>query len=201
MDEAITIDGRALPLIPRPVPQPLWGQTLRRELGDSSEVGWWLNKVSRPIRRAAGTCELCGADGADSPFAWNLCCDEVWDYADGDPLVEIVLDFGEPPPHDTPDLRPVARLVDLQAVCWRCNLVIHMGMTTTVYPHLVDLAFEHAARVNEVHFREMLRLTHAIGIYWQARSLLSWDITWEGWERLLQEKLDKLRLRREMVTF
>ncbi len=185
-------------LAPRPVPTPLHGITLRRELGDGSQVGWWLTRISRPIRRAAGVCEICGGDGSDSPEVWRLCCDEVWDYSEGDELVEQVYNYGLP---YEPYEEPTARLVDFQAVCWRCNFVIHTGLLLSQYRHLKDEVFAHGARVNEITVQEFDEEVHRVAQHHAAQSYIRWKITWEGWEQLLQDKLAKLRLHSEMVRF
>ena len=201
-----------LKLTPRMVPSPLWGVALRTDLGSR-----WLPEVSRPIREYQSLCEICGGYGADSPTGWRTCCDEDWDYSDADPIIEEVLRILG----DTFDVAGVtalvtpvnvlniasrlgsapfvARLVDLQCVCWRCNQVIHYGHTETLNKGSDWLATRaaraHAARVNKVSDERVAKIIYGAKVIWAIRSCLPWSIEWTGWERIRNVKAGRGRRR------
>ena len=197
-------------LTPRMVPAPLWGVALRTDLGDR-----WLPEVSRPIRNHQRVCEVCGGDGRDSPHGWRLCCDEVWDYSSADAVFEEVLPLLAFGPGALPTVlpmipdiarrvlqtSPLARLTDLQAVCWRCNAVIHYGLTEAQMDWPTRrIVMLHAERVNGVTTSTMLGEILRAKVQWAVRSAIEgWAITWDGWEAMRDRKAGR-RPRRRLRT-
>ena len=182
-------------LEPRMVPQPLWGITLRADLGER-----WLPEVSRPVRDHAQTCAMCGGRGDCRRSNWRLCCDEVWSYSDADPVVSAVIaKLGTDPAklravedlipglaYQLLDSPPIAKLVDLQALCWTCNAMIHFGHTeTTVGWPTCEGVVRHAARINGVDPDAMMERVFYEQAAWLIRSAVpDWSITWVGWEAI-----------------
>lgn len=161
-------------LKPRMVPYPLWKVCLRNSLTQSE----WLNKVSRPIRQAAGfKCEICGDSGNSAVpefSSWELCCDEVWAY-------------------DETGTPPKASLVDLDSICWWCNGMVHWGRTRSVESHETQIKiFKHAMKVNNATAEDMQKIIGESFEAWKRQSLIPvWDITWENWGQLLDKKVNK----------
>jgi len=194
-------------LEPRMVPKPIWGVALRTSLKSR-----WLPEVSRPVRNHAMVCEVCGGRGHCRRSRWRLCCDEVWDYSDADPVVSALIEMVgadltaadltaiegavpliRPVAFSLLDAPPVARLTDLQAICWDCNAMIHFGHTESTAKVKgwagVEPVVSHAARVNGVPVDAMVQRIIYAKAAWLIRSHVpGWTITWDGWESIRDRK-------------
>jgi len=88
-------------LIPNLVPEPLWGENLRKYLRKED----WEFLRKHTYAQSSYRCSICGGKGEQ----WPVECDEVWDYR----LLE--------------DKRGAAVLIGLRALCPRCHRVNHLG--------------------------------------------------------------------------
>lgn len=88
-------------LIPNLVPEPLWGENLRKYLMKQN----WDFLRKHTYAQSSYRCSICGGKGEQ----WPVECDEVWDYR----LLE--------------DGRGMAVLIGLRALCPRCHRVNHLG--------------------------------------------------------------------------
>lgn len=90
---------------------------------------------------------------------------------------------------------PQARLVDLQCICWRCNSMIHYGLTeaTADWPTR-KMTLLHGERVNGVTTSTMLAEVLRAKVLWAVRSEIpGWAIAWDGWERIRDRKAGRKR--------
>ena len=88
-------------LIPNLVPEPLWGENLRRYLKKED----WDFLRKHTYAQSSQRCSICGGKGEQ----WPVECDEVWEYR---------LSEGA---------RGIAVLIGLRALCPRCHRVNHLG--------------------------------------------------------------------------
>lgn len=88
-------------LIPNLVPEPLWGENLRKYLRKED----WDFLRKHTYAQSSYRCLICGGKGE----RWPVECDEVWEYR----LLE--------------DGRGMAVLIGLRALCPRCHRVNHLG--------------------------------------------------------------------------
>jgi hypothetical protein len=137
-----------LKLEPELIPSPCWGADLSRVL---SQRLW--KQVRAPIvERAAGHCEICGAE------ARRLICHERWEYEDA---------------------AGIAHLRELIALCFKCSGVIHWGNSQAMAnAGRINMAgiWGQFRRVNGIS-REAAqeRLEQAFAV-WRQRSRQSWTI-------------------------
>lgn len=89
------------PLLPNLVPEPLWGENLRKYL--KKEEWDFLRKHT--YASSGYRCSICGGIGEK----WPVECNEVWDY------------------RSLEDGRNIAVLIELKALCARCHQVNHLG--------------------------------------------------------------------------
>ena len=88
-------------LLPNLVPEPLWGQNLRKFLSREE----WDDLRKFTYASSGYRCSICGGIGEK----WPVECDEIWDYR--------ILEDG----------RGLAVLKGLRALCPRCHRVNHLG--------------------------------------------------------------------------
>jgi hypothetical protein len=132
------------------VPQSTWGWNLRSELTRSQ----W-DRIRRDIYERAGhCCEVCGGRGTRHPVE----CHEKWIYRE----------FPE----------PTQFLVGLEALCPKCHMVRHLGLTFS--RGLGHVALSHIMKVNGISLEDSEELVRQAFTKWQTRNRLQWslDLTW-----------------------
>jgi hypothetical protein len=131
------------------IPKTSFFKNLRSEL---SQQQWDL--IRRAIyKRANYRCEIenCGGKGSRHPVE----CHEIWEYSGS-----------------------VQKLVGLIALCPKCHMVKHWGLTQM--RGLEHVAFEHLRHVNNWSVQQAQKHVMEAVEIWQARNKIQWvlDISW-----------------------
>ncbi|CCB90255.1 hypothetical protein [Simkania negevensis] len=113
-------DCEVPPLLPKLVPEPLWGENLRKYLRKEQ----WDFLRGHTYKKSGYRCSICGGIGED----WPVECNEVWDYQ---PLEGS---------------KYIAVLIDLKALCPRCHDATHLGKARVDGRY--DEAIRHMAYIN-----------------------------------------------------
>ena len=127
------------------VPSSTWGWNLRSELSTSQ----W-DKLRKSVYLAAGhRCEVCGGKGSRHPVE----CHERWAFN---------------------DTLHTQTLVGLEALCPKCHMVRHLGLTFK--RGLGHVALEHLVKVNEISLEEVEGHVKRAFDTWQKRSSHPWHL-------------------------
>lgn len=107
-------------LSPNLVPEPLWGENLRKYLSQDD----WNFLRTHTYSQSGYRCSICGGKGQKHPVE----CDEVWEYKDLDSKYGIAI------------------LTELRALCSRCHRVNHLGKANADGKYLETIT--HMAYIN-----------------------------------------------------
>lgn len=133
------------------VPKPTWGWNVRSELSSSQ----WdkLRKIT--YSSANHKCEICGGVGSKHPVE----CHERWVY------------------HES-EGKNVQKLVGLIALCPKCHMVAHIGLSFK--RGYAGVVLSHLRKVNGSTLSEVENQVRDAFLVWSRRSQLTWelDITW-----------------------
>lgn len=131
------------------VPSSTWSWNLRSELSS----GEWDKLRKSVYQRANYCCEVCGGKGSKHPVE----CHERWRYD---------------------DLRHIQTLVGLEALCPKCHMVRHIGLTFK--RGLGHVALAHLVKINGCTLREAENMVTEAFAVWQLRSTHEWklDTSW-----------------------
>jgi Domain of unknown function (DUF5710) len=134
-------------LKPDMVPESMWGENLRKYLGDSE----W-KRVSRECRRrTSGFCRICGVH--NKPH-----CHEQWEFI----------------PDPSGARRGVQKLTGLVCLCEDCHRAIHVGKASV--DGRLDEALSHLANVNNWTAEEAQASYHQAGEEWEWRNQYRWTL-------------------------
>ena len=133
------------------VPRPTWEWNLRSELTPKQ----W-DALRKQVYAAAGhRCEVCGGKGSRHPVE----CHERWVYDETqDPAVQT--------------------LEGLEALCPKCHMVRHIGLS--IQRGMGPVVIAHMARINGIVEDQVHLLIAQAMRVWERRSARSWvlDLTW-----------------------
>lgn len=151
-------------LVPNLVPEPLWGENLRKYL---SKKDWdFLRKHT--YTQSGYRCSICGGKGE----RWPVECDEIWDYQ---PLE---------------DGRWISVLIGLRALCPRCHRVNHLGKANVDGKY--DETVRHMAYINGWSLSHANRIAKESFITFEERSKKTWLLGYENecdWDPAIEKIL------------
>lgn len=151
-------------LVPRMIPQPLWGKNLRSFLRREE----WDSLRSRVYDASGHRCVICGGRGD----RWAVECHEMWDYRlfnDGSAM---------------------SVLVGLRALCPRCHRVNHLGKARV--DGVYEETLFHMAGVNQWPMRKARLVSQKAFEVWKERSKKRWVLGYDDtidWDPLAKKIL------------
>lgn len=131
------------------VPKSTWSWNVRSEV---TSTRW--DQIRRGVYAKANyLCEICGGKGSKHPVE----CHEKWQYD---------------------DTTHVQTLVGLEALCPKCHMVRHIGLT--FHRGLGHVALAHLVKVNNISLDDAEKMVETAFTKWAARSTHEWklDLSW-----------------------
>lgn len=131
------------------VPKSTWNWNVRSEVTSSQ----WDKIRRRVYVNANYICEVCGGKGSKHPVE----CHEKWRYD---------------------DTNHIQTLVGLEALCPKCHMVRHIGLT--IHRGMGGVAINHLVKVNGISLETANQMIVDAFVVWQKRSAHEWklDISW-----------------------
>ena len=147
------------------IPEPLWGQNLRTELGKTK---WRRLRDALAARRKPG-CAVCDSR---APLQGH----EVWDYAET-------------------KTAGIATLQDINLICQDCSSIHHFGRFHLLFaqskPQEYERVIKHALRVNGCDMATWEQHGREAKAAYDRRSKLSWTVDYGWLGELVQEAADE----------
>lgn len=98
-------------------------------------------------------CEICNGIGQNQGYKWSVECHEIWNYD---------------------DTTNVQKLVGLIALCPKCHMVKHIGLTQI--KGKMDIAIKHFMSVNKCSKSDALNYISGSFKIWEKRSNKEWKL-------------------------
>ena len=154
-DAQATRIGSSPPLTIELVPSTSWRDNLRSRLSNAA----WKQLRHQQYQRAQDRCEICGGQGKQQGYRWDLECHEIWAYDEA---------------------HHIQKLLGLVALCPDCHKVKHFGRTSTEGEREALRALLHLMRVNHWTRPVAESYIHRAFQQWGARSQHTWvlDLSW-----------------------